>query len=238
MNNLIMICEVVFVFSALLLCKKLFGKAGVMAWVPIATILANIITAKNAEIIGLSTAIGTVMFASTFLATDILSECYSIEDAKKAVKLGLFSDVILIVATQIALLYRPSAFDYAHDAMKTLFSLNLRISIASAVMYYIANMADIYIFNRIKQRTGGKALWLRNNISTILCNCLENFGFIGIAFAGIYDLQTIITIAVSTSIIEALVAVCDTPFLYLAKHIQGGNEGSDTLLRRGSITTG
>lgn len=219
MNNLIIICEIVFVFSVLLLCKKLFGKAGVMAWVPIATILANIITAKNAEIIGLSTAIGTVMFASTFLATDILSECYSIEDAKKAVKLGLFSDVILIVATQIALLYKPSAIDYAHDAMKTLFSLNLRISIASAVMYYIANMADIYIFNRIKQKTEGKALWLRNNISTILCNCFENFGFIGIAFAGIYDLQTIITIAVSTSIIEALVAVCDTPFLYIARRI-------------------
>ena len=224
MNNLIIICEVVFVFTALLLCKKLFRKSGVIAWVPIATVLANIITAKNAEIIGLSTAIGTVMFASTFLATDILSECYSIEDAKKAVKLGLFSDVLLIVATQIALLYKPSAFDYAHDAMKTLFSLNLRISIASAVMYYIANMADIYIFNRIKQRTEGKALWLRNNISTILCNCLENFGFIGIAFAGIYDLQTIITIAVSTSIIEALVAVCDTPFLYLAKHIHGSDE--------------
>jgi len=224
LNNLIIICEVVFVFTALLLCKKLFRKSGVIAWVPIATVLANIITAKNAEIIGLSTAIGTVMFASTFLATDILSECYSIEDAKKAVKLGLFSDVLLIVATQIALLYKPSAFDYAHDAMKTLFSLNLRISIASAVMYYIANMADIYIFNRIKQRTEGKALWLRNNISTILCNCLENFGFIGIAFAGIYDLQTIITIAVSTSIIEAFVAVCDTPFLYLAKHIHGSDE--------------
>ena len=223
MNNLISVCEILFVFSALLLCKRFFGKAGVIAWVPIATVLANIITAKNAEIIGLSTAIGTVMFASTFLATDILSECYSIEDAKKAVKLGLFSDVLLIVATQIALMYKPSAFDYAHDAMKTLFSLNLRISIASAVMYYVANMADIYVFNKLKARTAGKALWLRNNISTILCNCLENFWFIGIAFAGIDDIQTILTISVSTSIIEAIVAVCDTPFLYVARRIKGND---------------
>ncbi|MBQ1792165.1 MAG: VUT family protein, partial [Oscillospiraceae bacterium] len=69
MNNLIIIGEILFVFTALLLCKKFFGKAGVVAWVPIATVLANIITAKNAEIMGLSTAIGTVMFASTFLAT-------------------------------------------------------------------------------------------------------------------------------------------------------------------------
>lgn len=217
MNELIIVLEIIFVFSALLVCKKLFGKTGVMAWVPIATILANIITAKNANVLGLSTAIGTVMFASTFLATDILNECYSVEDAKKAIRIGLFSDVILIISTQIALAYTPSEFDYAHDAMKTLFDLNLRISIASALMYYIANMADVYIFNKIKDKTGNRKLWLRNNISTILCNCLENFGFIGIAFAGIYDIGTIISIAVSTSIIEMIVAVCDTPFLYLAK---------------------
>lgn len=224
MNELIIIVEVITVFSILLLCKKLFGKYGLIAWVGLATMLANIITAKNVNIIGLSTAIGTVMFASTFLATDILAECYSVQDAKNAVNIGLFSNIILIVSTQIALLYTPSEFDYANDAMKTLFSLNLRISIASAAMYYIANMADIYIFSKIKEKTHGRELWLRNNVSTILCNCLENFGFIGLAFAGIYDFGTIITIAVSTSIIEAIVAMLDTPFLYIARRLKNGDE--------------
>ena len=220
MNELIIVGEVIIVFSILLMCKRLFGKTGVIVWVSLATVLANIITAKNVNVFGLSTAIGTVMFASTFLATDILAECYSAKDAKKAINIGLFSNVILIVSTQIALLYTPSEFDYAHDAMTTLFSLNLRISIASAAMYYIANMADIYVFGKIKTKTNGRMLWLRNNVATILCNCLENFGFIGLAFAGIYDFQTIMTIAISTSIIEALVAVCDTPFLYVARKIK------------------
>ena len=224
MNELIIIGEVVVIFSILLLCKKLFGKNGMIAWVAIATVLANIITAKNVNIMGLSTAIGTVMFASTFLATDILTESYSVDDAKKAVRIVLFSNIILIVSTQIALLYKPSEFDYANGAMQTLFSLNLRISIASALMYYIANMADIYVFSKIKAKTAGKKLWLRNNVATILCNCLENFGFIGLAFAGIYDFTTIMTIAISTSIIEALVAVCDTPFLYAARRLKCGDE--------------
>lgn len=218
MNELILIAEVTITFLMVLICKKLFGRIGVMTWVVIATIMANIITAKNAMIFGLSTAIGTVMFASTFLATDVLSECYSKEDAKKAVCMGLFADVILIISTQIALLYTPSPFDYADGAMQTLFSLNLRISIASAVMYFIANMADVYLFNKIKEKMKGKKLWVRNNVSTILCNCLENFGFIFLAFVGIYDIQTIITIAVSTSIVEMVVAILDTPFLYLAKY--------------------
>ena len=224
MNEIIIIMEVIVVFTVLLVCKRYFGKHGLIAWVGLATVLANIITAKNVNIAGLSTAIGTVMFASTFLATDILAEYYSVDDAKKAVRIGLFSNVILIISTQIALLYTPSEFDYADGAMRTLFSLNLRISIASAAMYYIANMADIYVFSRIKHRTEGRKLWLRNNVATILCNCLENFGFIGLAFAGIYDFSTIMTIAVSTSIIEAAVAVLDTPFLYLAKRMKYGDE--------------
>jgi hypothetical protein len=194
---------------------------GIISWVGIATVLANVITAKNADIFGMSTAIGTVMFASTFLATDILTEYHSVKDAKTAIYVGLFADVILIVSTQIALLYKPSEFDYAHDAMQTLFSLNLRISLASMVMYFIANVADVAIFNKLKEKSNGKNLWLRNNVATIICNCTENFGFITLAFIGIYDWQTIITIAVSTSIIEAIVAVCDTPFVYLAGKLNG-----------------
>lgn len=216
MNNVLIFVEVFFVFSSVVVCHALFGKVGMISWVPIATILANIITAKNVNVFGLSTAIGTVMFASTFLATDILSECYSPDDAKKAVYMGLFADVILIIATQIALTYTPSQFDYAHDSMVTLFSLNIRISIASAVMYFISNMGDIFIFNELKVKMHGKKLWVRNNVSTILCNCLENFGFIALAFWGIYDIKTIITIAFSTSVIELLVALLDTPFLYIA----------------------
>ena len=218
-NNVLIFIEVLVVFSLLVLNHKFLGKEGVIAWVPIATILANVITAKNVNVFGLSTAIGTVMFASTFLATDILSECYSKQDAKKAVYLGLFADVVLIISTQIALHYIPSEFDYAHDAMETLFALNLRISIASAVMYVVANLTDVYIFNKLKDKMEGRNMWFRNNIATILCNCLENFGFIGIAFWGVYDLPTILTIAVSTSIVEAAVALLDTPFLYVAKFL-------------------
>lgn len=81
-------------------------------------------------------------------------------------------------------------------------------------MYVIANLADIRIFSKMKER--GRKLWLRNNVATIICNCLENFGFITLAFYGIYDWKTIFTIAISTSIVEAIVAVCDTPFLYIA----------------------
>lgn len=236
MNSWLLFLEVLIVFSLVIVCFRLFGKNGIIAWVVFAVVMANIITAKNANIFGLSTAIGTVMFASTFLATDILTECYGKKEAQKAIKMALFFSVVFIIATQIALAYIPSEFDHAHDVMSVLFSLNVRISIASMVMFFIANMFDVYIFAKLKAKTGGKLLWVRNNVSTIICNCLENFGFIGLAFAGIYDLQTILIIAGSTSIIEAIVAVCDTPFLYLARKIN--KEGGALLQPKESTANG
>ena len=57
-------------------------------------------------------------------------------------------------------------------------------------------------------------------MSTILCNCLENFAFIFLAYVGIFNIPTIISIASATCVIESIVALLDTPFLYIAKRIR------------------
>lgn len=220
MNTVYLFLEILICFSAVVLIGKLFGKNGLIAWVGIASVLANIITAKTSNILGLDAAQGSVLFASTFLATDILCEKYGKKEAKTGVLVGLFSSVALIVATQIALLYSPVEYDYADAPMQVLFGLNLRITASSIVMYLIANLADIAVFDKLKQVTGGKWLWLRNNVATILCNCIENFGFIFLAFLGIYSAGQCFEIAIATSVIEIVAAVCDTPFAYLGRKLE------------------
>lgn len=216
MNELLLFAEIVITFSVVVMADRLFGKEGLIAWLAVGTVLANIMTAKTVTLFGLDTTLGTVLFASTFLATDILTEYYGKEEAKKAVKMGLASAGAFIVASQIALMYVPSPIDYAQENMAGLFSLNLRISVASMVMYFIANYLDVIIYDKLKNVMQGRKMWLRNNVATILCNGLENFAFITLAFAGIYSAMDIIIIAASTTLIEVIVAICDTPFLYLA----------------------
>ena len=74
---------------------------------------------------------------------------------------------------QIGLLYKPSSQDLSQEAMKTLFTINLRVSISSLVMFVLSNLMDIYIYSKLKEKSEGK-MWLRNNVSTIVCNSLEN----------------------------------------------------------------
>ena len=216
MNVVLLFIEICCTFGAVVLANRFFGKYGLLAWVPIASILANIMTAKTVNMFGLSSTMGTVLFASTFLATDILTENYNIKLARRAVFMGMFGTLFYIISSQIAIRYIPSAFDYAHESMVTIFSLSLRISISSIIMYFVANMADVYLYDKLKVKMDGKYMWLRNNVSTILCNCLENFLFMLMAFIGVFDIKTVIIMALSTSVIEIIAGICDTPFLYIA----------------------
>ena len=218
MNILLGFINIIVTFSLVVLIEKLFKKEGLFVWVSVATILANLTVCKMIDVFSFTTSLGNVVFASTFLATDIISEKYSAKDAKKAVYLSVFSSITFIIITQLSLLFIPSSEDVVQSAMKTLFSINLRTSLASMGMFFIANMLDIYIYNKLKEKIP-KKLWLRNNVATITCNCIENYFFNTLAFIGIFGIPTIISIATTTTIIEIVIAVCDTPFLYLSKKI-------------------
>ncbi|MBR2248413.1 MAG: queuosine precursor transporter [Bacilli bacterium] len=218
MNILYGFINIIVTFSLVVLIEKLFKKEGLYVWLSIATILANLTVCKMIDVLNFTTSLGNVLFASTFLATDIMSEKYSKDDAKKGVYLSIFSGITFIIITQLTLLFRPSSDDVVNSSMVNLFSISIRTISASMFMFFISNMADIHLYNKLKEKYPNK-LWLRNNISTILCNCIENYIFNTLAFIGIFPMPVIISIATTTTIIEIIIAVCDTPFLYLSKRI-------------------
>lgn len=218
MNETLLIVEMVLMFSALLLAKKLFGKAGIFVWIGIASIIANIQVVKSVVLFGMEATLGNVLFASNFLATDILNECYGEKEAKKGVHIGLFAVLIYLLCSQLSLLFTPSAIDTAHEAMQSLFMLAPRVCVASVAMFYLSNIIDVKLYSKIRTRYGEGRMWLRNNVSTIVCNSIENFGFAFLAFAGCYSIEDVLMIGLSTSVIETVIALCDTPFLYIAKY--------------------
>ena len=218
MNILFGFLNIIVTFSLVVLIEKMFKKEGLYVWLSVAIILANLTVCKMIDVFSFTTSLGNVLFASTFLATDIMSEKYSKEDAKRGVYISIFSGIVFIIITQLTLLFIPSSDDVVNEAMKTLFAVSIRTTIASTLMFFISNMLDIKIYNKLKEKYPNK-MWFRNNVSTILCNCLENYFFNTFAFLGIFSIPVIISIATTTTIIEIVIALCDTPFLYLSKKL-------------------
>lgn len=220
MNELLFFAEIIIVFSLLVISKKLFGKEGLYIWIAFATVFANIQVTKCIDFLGISATLGNVLFTSNFLATDILNECYGMKESKKGVYIGLFSVICYIILSQLTILFAPNSIDMVDGAMKQIFSIAPRVCISSVIMFFISNLADVYLYEKLKKLFNGKKMWIRNNISTILCNCLENFLFVFGAFSFVYPFKEVIMIALTTCAIEVFVAFCDTPFLYVAKKIK------------------
>lgn len=146
------------------------------------------------------------------------------KEAKKGVWIGLFADIALIACSQLCRGYIASPLDSANDSVQRLFSMSLRITSASAVMFFISNWCDVLLFNKIKTLTNGKYLWLRNNVATIVCNCLENFLFYFLAFYPSFSGKQIVTMGLATCLLEIVIGICDTPFLYLARKLKSADE--------------
>ena len=82
---LLWLIMLLFCFSSILVFLKLFGYVGLYVYSALAVIIGNIQVLKTVDFFYSPepVALGTVLFASTFLCTDILSEHFGREKLEK-----------------------------------------------------------------------------------------------------------------------------------------------------------
>jgi hypothetical protein len=213
-------------FTGITLAYRFFGKHGLYAWTAMAIIVANIQVMKTIQFFGLVTAMGNIIYGSTFLVTDILCENHSREDARRAVLIGFFVLIFTTVIMQICLAFIPDESDTLSPALEQIFGLLPRITVASLTAYLLSQFHDVWAFNFWKRVTAGKHLWLRNNASTMVSQLIDNLVFTWIAFVGfgifweqVFPSEVIVEIFITSYIMKFIVAALDTPFVYLSTRI-------------------
>ena len=225
LNELFLIGSVVFIFAMALIAYRIFGKAGLYCMSAVATILANIEVLILINAFGMEQTLGNVLFAVTFLITDILSECEGKKEANKAVWIGMFASLFFLLLSQSWLLYTPSEGDWAMPAIKEIFSNTPRLMIASFSVYAISQMFDVWLYHKwwelTEKKSGSKRkfLWLRNNGSTLISQILNTLLFTLFAFYGMYDAKTLLSIFLSSYVIFIFTSLLDTPIVYLARRM-------------------
>ncbi|WP_010530781.1 queuosine precursor transporter [Lentibacillus jeotgali] len=220
-NEIIWIIFALINFSLLLIFYRLFGKMGLFVWVGMATVVANIQVLKTVELFGLTATLGNILYGTAFLATDIMNEKYGRQDAKKAVWLGFSTLITMIIMMQIALQFQPGPDDFAHGALATLFEVIPRVALGSLVAYIVSQYFDVWIYNKIRSLfPSDKFLWIRNNGSTAISQLLDSVVFCSIAFLGEYPFSVWLEVLMTTYFIKFIVALVDTPFMYIAKNMK------------------
>lgn len=222
-NEFIWLLFILFDLGTALLAIKLYGKVALYAIIIVNIILCNIQVLKLVELFGFTVTLGNIAYGSVFMATDLLVECYGKQEARRAVGLSLLALVFVTIALQFTVNYTPSQHDINHPAMRQLFSCVPRVALASLLAYAVSQYHDVWAFNWWKQKTKGKHLWLRNNASTMVSQLIDTTVFTVIAFYGVYELSIVWSIFYTTIIIKWIVAVLDTPAVYIGRWLLQGS---------------
>ena len=115
-NELLLIASVIVIYGGTLVFFKAFKLQGLYSWTVIATICANIEVLILIRAFGMEQTLGNVMFASSFLITDIVSEIYGKREANRAVNIGILTsmvDVYTFAKRQCNGAYKSYIFQHA-----------------------------------------------------------------------------------------------------------------------------
>ncbi len=183
-----------------------------------AIVAANLIGLKIADFGIFEASVGILAFPITFLITDIIEEVHGKAKAKEFVLAGLITLIFVLFIMALAVVLPFAERSLVKEEYTKIFGTTIRIFIASITAFGFSQMHDVWAFNFWKQRTKGKFLWLRNNLSTFTSQFLDTTLFMFIAFYHIspkFTATYVFTLIIPYWLIKVLFALFDTPFCYL-----------------------
>lgn len=169
----------------------------------------------------LSASVAIFTIPIIFSANDIIIEVYGKERARSLIRSSLLIIALLLLFTILATSLPPSArFAESEGAYDHIFTKAARISLASLIAFATAEFLDVYIFAKIREKMGKKALWFRNNISNFISQLTDTTIFMILAF---YALQKpfgdnfafLIGLILPYWLLKCSMSILETPLVYL-----------------------
>ncbi len=179
-------------------------------------ILSNILAVKLFSIgswIVLPAAV--IVYVFTYPILDVITEVYGKKAAHRTVLTGFLTQLFAVFFIWIAIQLPAAPYFENQPAFETIFTAGFRITIASLAAYLVSQNLDVMLFNKLKSRHGDKKLWIRNNASTMASQLVDTTLFITIAFYGIMPLGALLTLIATQYAFKFMVAILDTPVVYL-----------------------
>lgn len=216
--------------GALLLLFRFFRLKGLVAYSTVAIIASNLHVLKTASFAFLSepVALGTVIFSSLYLCSDLATEYYGPEKARQIVHLNFISLILMGGLMFIALGHAPldtPRDTQVHQAIQTLFLPAPALIAASLIAYMVSQYNDIWIFSSVRRLTGPEMLWLRTIVSTLISGFIDTVIFSWLAWVVFaphpLPWRTLVwTYIWGTFWLRALILFVHTPLMYVAKRLQ------------------
>src|SRR5262245_27082954 len=197
-------------FVAVLLCSNLIGTAKV----------AEIGLPFALPIVGgsLVFGVGNIFFPISYIFGDVLTEVYGYARARRVIWAGFIAMVFAAFMSWVVIglpaTPREPFNATLQPALEVVFGNTWRIAAASIVAFWAGDFVTAYVLARMKVITRGRWLWTRTIGSTIAGQGVDSLLFYPIAFAGIWQGQTLAAVIAFNWFFKVMVEVVMTPATY------------------------
>lgn len=173
---------------------------------------------------------GALIWPVVFITTDLINEYFGKPGVKRisylTALLILYAFVVIFMAIRLppaAWWARMTGDDGGIFNMDLAFNRvlgqGLRIILGSLVAFLLGQLVDVFVFQKLRQATGSKRLWLRATGSTLISQVVDSFVVLFIAFYGVFSNEQIVAIGITNYIYKFSVAILLTPVIYLGHYL-------------------
>jgi uncharacterized integral membrane protein (TIGR00697 family) len=163
--------------------------------------------------------VGNLFFPISYIFGDVLTEVYGYARARKVIWAGFGAMLFYVVMSQIviAMPVNPAEPFNARlqPALEICFGASWRIVSASILAFWVGDFVNSFVLAKMKLVTGGRWLWTRTIGSTTLGQFVDSAIFYPLAFANVWEAETIVNVVLFNWLLKVAVEVCFTPLTYL-----------------------
>jgi uncharacterized integral membrane protein (TIGR00697 family) len=170
---------------------------------------------------------GVILWPFVFIMTDIINEYYGKKGVQKLTYIAVIMLIYSFIMVRVAMGLDGADFwmqsgsqqgiTNMTSAYNSVFGAGLMIILGSLVAFLFGQLVDAFIFNKIKDKTNNKFIWLRATGSTVVSQFIDSFVVLFIAFyiGGKFTFSQVIAIGIINYIYKLMMSILLLPMLYL-----------------------
>jgi uncharacterized integral membrane protein (TIGR00697 family) len=169
---------------------------------------------------------GALIWPVVFITTDLINEYFGKPGVKRisylTALLILYAFIVIFFAIQLppagwwaTITDEDGSIFHMDIAFNRVLGQGLRIIVGSLTAFLLGQLVDVFVFQKLKQASGNKRLWLRATGSTLVSQLVDSFVVLFIAFYGVFSSAQIVAIGITNYLYKFLVAILLTPVIYL-----------------------
>ena len=178
-------------------------------------LLSNLATGKMwAVTSNITLPAAVILFPITYIFGDIFTEVYGFKNARIIIWLGFACSFFAVGVYMITIGLPHPDFWTNQEAYATVLGTTPRVAAASFIGYLFGEFSNSMVLSKLKVMTGGKKLWVRTILSTLVGEGFDSVIFVTVSFWGTMENATLLQMIIFQYLFKVCYEIIFTPATY------------------------